>query len=246
MEHLLQIQGEMLGADDRNNWNDLQGNLASVVVAVVRRMGREIQPLAERIMTIVLRLVQGAAGRSSAVLEDGFLVVGTLAGALERGFEPFIPPFVPYLEGALRAYEDTQLCTVAIGLVGDIARALGEGAAPYAAGFMNLLLENLRSDVLARSVKIPILACFGDIALATGVHFEPYLDTTMTVLAQAGLIQATGMDFELLDYVQQLREGILDAYVGIVSGLKPTEKSKSSPVTVLRRLSANVLVQTRC
>ena len=29
----------------------------------------------------------------------------------------------------------------------------------------------------------------------------------------------------MLDYVHSLREGILDAYVGIVSGLKPTEKS---------------------
>ncbi|KAH7099422.1 karyopherin Kap95 [Auriculariales sp. MPI-PUGE-AT-0066] len=224
MEHLLQIQGELLGTDDRNNWNDLQGNLASVVVAVVRRMGREIQPLAERIMTIVLRMMQ-TAGRTSTVLEDGFLVTGTLAGALERAFEPFIPPFIPYLEAALRAHEDTQLCTVAIGLVGDLARAMGEGAATYAGGFMNLLFENLRSDVLQRSVKIPILACFGDIALSIGPHFEPYLDTTMTVLGQAGQVQVTAGDFEMLDYVHQLREGILDAYVGIVSGMKPTDKN---------------------
>lgn len=29
----------------------------------------------------------------------------------------------------------------------------------------------------------------------------------------------------MIDYVNQLREGILEAYVGIVTGLKNTEKS---------------------
>jgi importin subunit beta-1 len=54
---------------------------------------------------------------------------------------------------------------------------------------MTMLLENLQSDVLDRNVKIPILICFGDIALAIGAAFEPYLDTTMGVLRQAGAIQ---------------------------------------------------------
>ncbi|EJD36187.1 karyopherin Kap95 [Auricularia subglabra TFB-10046 SS5] len=226
MESLLSVQSELLGADDRNNWNDLQGNLASVVISVTRRLGREIAPLAERIMTIVLQLMQSTARsvQNNPVVEDCFLIAGTLASALERDFERFLPPFIPFLETALRAHEDTQLCTVAIGIVGDIARALGEGSAAYAGGFMGLLLENLRSDVLARSVKIPILACFGDIALATGAHFEPYLDTVVGVLRQAGMVQSNALDYEMLEYVHSLREGILDAYVGIVSGLKPTEK----------------------
>jgi hypothetical protein len=33
--------------------------------------------------------------------------------------------------------------------------------------------------VLHRSVKPPILSCFGDLALAIGPSFEPFLDTTM-------------------------------------------------------------------
>ena len=34
------------------------------------------------------------------------------------------------------------------------------------------------------------------------------------------------LDYDLVDYVGQLREGILEAYTGIVTGLKKTEKSK--------------------
>jgi importin subunit beta-1 len=54
---------------------------------------------------------------------------------------------------------------------------------------MSVLLENLQSDVLNRNVKISVLSCFGDIALAIGPQFEPYLTTAMSVLMQAGRVQ---------------------------------------------------------
>lgn len=106
--------------------------------------------------------------------------------ALESRFAPYIPAFLPYLYPALKAHEDSQLCMVSVGIIGDISRALGEASAPYARDFMSVLLENLQSDVMNRNVKIAILSCFGDIALAIGPAFEPYLDTTMGVLVQAG------------------------------------------------------------
>ncbi len=46
--------------------------------AVVRKLNEGIQPLADRVMTVVLQLIQ-AAGKTSTVLEDAFLVVGSLA-----------------------------------------------------------------------------------------------------------------------------------------------------------------------
>lgn len=78
---------------------------------------------------------------------------------------------------------------VAVGLIGDISRALGDQSAQYAAPFMTVLLENLQSDVLNRNVKISILSCFGDIALAIGPAFEPFLETAMGVLRQAGALE---------------------------------------------------------
>lgn len=156
--------------------------------SVIRKLGDGIQPLADRIMTLLLQLIN-AAGKTSTLLEDAFLVVGALSAALEQRFAPYISAFLPHLYPALKAHEDTQLCTVAVGIIGDISRALGDQTAQYSGAFMNVLLENLQSDVLNRNVKISILSCFGDIAMAIGPAFEPYLSATMGVLRQAGAVQ---------------------------------------------------------
>lgn len=165
--------------------------------------------MADRVMTLILQLIQ-AAGKTSTILEDAFLVVGSMASgqsiprwlgifillislflhtALEVNFAPYISAFLPFMVPALQAHEDTQLCQVAVGIIGDISRALGEQSAQYAQPFMTLLLENLQSEVLNRNVKISILASFGDIALAIGPAFEPFLHTAMGVLGQAGSVQ---------------------------------------------------------
>lgn len=174
---------------------------------MIRKLNAGIQPLADRVMTLILQLIQ-AAGKTSTVLEDAFLVVGSLASgqrsfyiilfvvlnpclgiALEANFAPYIQAFLQFLFPALKAHEDTQLCTVAVGIIGDISRALGAQSAQYANDFMTILVENLQSDVLNRNVKISILSCFGDIGLAIGPAFEPYLNTTMSVLSQAGQVE---------------------------------------------------------
>ncbi|KAF9449073.1 ARM repeat-containing protein [Macrolepiota fuliginosa MF-IS2] len=224
MEHLLNIHGQIVGIDDRNNWNDLTSNLCNVVMSVIRKLEANVVGSADRIMSINLGLLQNA-GKTSTIVEDTFMVVGALASALDTAFAPYIEAFLPFLYPALKSHEDTQLCTTAVGLIGDFSRALGEQSATYATGFMTVLLENLQSDVLNRNVKVSILACFGDIALAIGPAFEPFFETTMSVLRQAGQVEPNPLDYDIVDYVSQLREGILEAYTGIVTGFKKTDKA---------------------
>ena len=77
MENLMTVQNQLVGSDDRNNWNDLQGNLCSVITAVVRKLGKEIGPLSDRIMTVLLSLCD-TAGKQATVFEDALLAIGAI------------------------------------------------------------------------------------------------------------------------------------------------------------------------
>jgi importin subunit beta-1 len=81
---------------------------------------------------------------------------------------------------------------------------------------------------LAQQFKPAILQCFGDIAGAIGGHFETYLTVVAQVLEQASTVQAGAEGpYEMYDYVISLREGIMDAWGGIIGAMKTSDKSES-------------------
>ena len=89
-----------------------------------------------------------------------------------------------------------------------------------------LTLNRTQSTTLANQFKPAILQCFGDIAGAIGGHFETYLSVVAQVLEQASTVTATpdGPD-EMFYYVISLREGIMDAWGGIIGAMKSSGKS---------------------
>jgi len=95
-------------------------------------------------------------------------------------------------------------------------------------GFTNpkLYLLSKQSTALANQFKPAILQCFGDIAGAIGGHFETYLSVVAQVLQQAAGVQASpDGSYDMFDYVISLREGIMDAWGGIIGAMKAGEKS---------------------
>lgn len=85
---------------------------------------------------------------------------------------------------------------------------------------MNALVETLKDSSIHRSVKPPVLGCFGDIAMAIGGAYQPYMDFSMMLLMQASSAKPPEDDEDLIEYFNLLRESILEAYVGIVQGLR--------------------------
>lgn len=85
-----------------------------------------------------------------------------------------------------------------------------------------------QSAALSNQFKPAILQCFGDIASAIGGHFETYLSVVAQVLQQAAAVTASpDGSYEMYDYVISLREGIMDAWGGIIGAMKISGKSKS-------------------
>ncbi|KAJ7490178.1 hypothetical protein B0H11DRAFT_2229100 [Mycena galericulata] len=164
--------------------------------------------------------------RARAVELSSSAVAGSGEGGEASTRRPYTsaPPRSPSAHCRRRSLRAKQLHPVAVGIIGDIARPLGSAAAPYANQLMTILLENLQSEVLNRNVKISILSGFGDIAIAVGPVFEHYLDTTMSMLRQAGALQRNPLDYDLTHYVGQLLEGILEAYTERINGFQYTDK----------------------
>ena len=94
-------------------------------------------------MAILLQLLNSVGGKSS-VPDTVFAAIGALANSLEEDFLKYMDAFVPYLYNALGNQEEPGLCAMAIGLVSDITRSLGEKVQPWCDAFMNYLLNNLR------------------------------------------------------------------------------------------------------
>jgi importin subunit beta-1 len=126
----------------------------------------------------------------------------------------------PYLIAGLKNYEAYFVCNVAIGLVGDISRALEGKLQPYCNEIVGALIDALRDDTVHRSVKPTVFSTFGEIAMAIEAAYEPYMQYSLMLLLQASSTRAPSDDEEMIEYINMLRESILEAYTGIIQGLK--------------------------
>jgi importin subunit beta-1 len=214
---------QIVSSEDKEAVIELQGHLCGSLQACTQKLEGEVKPFADRMMTLFLRVFES---QSASVQEEALMAVGALANAVEGDFIRYMPTFAKWLEVALRNWEEHSVCVIAVGVVGDICRALGDKVAPYCDALVSLLLENLKNPVINRTVKPPILSCFGDIALAIGGRFEPYLPHVMAMLQQASTtpIPETA-DYDFVDYVLQLREDIFEAYTSIIQGLRTDNKA---------------------
>lgn len=225
LEDTLPLQSQVVSVEDKITLEEMQTSLCSVLLAIIQRLEKEIAPQSNRIMTVLLQILN-IAGPKSSVPDAVFATVSSLANALEEGFGQYMDAFSPFLYNALGNQEEPALCSMAIGLVSDITRSMGPLCQPYCDAYMNYLLNNLRSTALANQFKPAILQCFGDIAGAIGGHFETYLSVVGQVLQQAAGVQAApDGSYEMYDYVISLREGIMDAWGGIIGAMKTGEKT---------------------
>ncbi|KAK9289357.1 hypothetical protein L1049_007512 [Liquidambar formosana] len=225
---------QIVSSDDREKQGDLQALLCGVLQVIIQKLSstddtkRVILQAADQIMILFLKVF---ACRSSTVHEEAMLAIGALAYATGLEFGKYMPEFHKYLEMGLQNFEEYQVCAISVGVVGDICRALDDKVLPYCDNIMSHLLKDLSSGELHRSVKPPIFSCFGDIALAIGQHFEKYLSYAIPMMQGAAEIcaQMDTNDEEMMDYGNQLRRSIFEAYSGILQGFKNSKPELMLP-----------------
>lgn len=134
---------QVVSVEDKLMLEEMQTSLTSVVIAIIQRLETEIKPQADRIMQLMLQLLN-TVGPKSSVPDTIFAAVGALASAVEEDFAKYMEAFAPFLYTALANQEEPAICAMAIGLVSDISRALNEKIQPYCDALMNNLLNDLR------------------------------------------------------------------------------------------------------
>lgn len=221
LQHVLQMENHIQNTSDRAQYNDLQSLLCATLQSVLRKVTPDDAPqISDAIMTALLQMFNSSSCKEGGVQEDALMAVATLVEVLGDKFLKYMDAFKPFLALGLKNHAEYQVCMAAVGLVGDICRALSSKVIPYCDEVMGMLLEILRNNNVHRSVKPQILCVFGDIALAIGIEFKKYLEIVLQTLLQASQAQVDKSDYDMIEYLNELREGCLEAYTGIVQGLK--------------------------
>ncbi|XP_064646328.1 importin subunit beta-1-like isoform X2 [Lineus longissimus] len=234
LEKVLQLEDHIQSTSDRAVYNDLQSLLCATLQSVLRKVSTEHAiAISDPIMKALLVMFSRSSGKCGGVQEDALLAVSTLVEVLSDKFSVYLEAFKPYLLIGLNNYAEYQVCLAAIGLVGDICRAMNGKVLDLAKEIMPLLLVILKNEAVHRSVKPQILSVFGDIALAIGADFRVYMDVVLQTLFQASQAQVQKTDLDMIDYLNDLREGVLEAYTGIVQGLKGDGQPITNDIGVL-------------
>jgi importin subunit beta-1 len=211
------FQMDNLTPEDKNRRDQVQGLLCAVLQSLYRKLDRAtVGPHTDRAMMVLLKALQN----NSNCQEECFSAISAVADAVEAEFGKYMEALAPMLVGGLRNFSAYQVCIVAVGTVGDICRNIEGQMQPFCDQVMTALAECLKDETIHRSVKPPVLSCFGDIAMAIGAGYQPYLNFSMMMLMQAGQMQVNTDDEDLIDYMNLLRESVLEAFVGIVQGLR--------------------------
>lgn len=143
LEDTIGLQAQIVSVEDRITLEEIQCSLCAVILSIVQRLEKEVAPQSDRIMSVLLQILN-TADPKTATPDTIFGVVSGLANALEEDFAKYMEAFTPYLYNALGNQESPDLCSTAIGLVSDIVRSMGPLSQPYCDTFMNYLLNNLR------------------------------------------------------------------------------------------------------
>ncbi|XP_053666618.1 importin subunit beta [Anopheles marshallii] len=234
INHVLQMESRISSHSDRHQFNDLQSLLCASLQSVLRKVDAKDAPqISDAIMVALLTMFSSSSGKVCGVQEDALMAVSTLVDLLGEDFIKYMDAFKEYLYMGLKSHQEYQVCCTAVGLAGDICRGLKSKILPYCDDIMTLLLENLSNPNLHRSVKPQILTVFGDMALGIGPDFKKYLNVVLPMLGAATQVQIDQHDYDMIDYLNELRESVLEAYTGIVQGLKGSDKTPLEDVTAL-------------
>ncbi|NXC34496.1 IMB1 protein, partial [Campylorhamphus procurvoides] len=236
LQQVLQMESHIQSTSDRIQFNDLQSLLCATLQNVLRKVQhQDALQISDVVMASLLRMFQSTAG-SGGVQEDALMAVSTLVEVLGGEFLKYMDAFKPFLGIGLKNYAEYQVCLSAVGLVGDLCRALQSNILPFCDEVMQLLLENLGVSIsllISNSWLHTPREVGGGRSTSTGGQglCTPPNPFPVAHCPSWGLLQS---DYDMVDYLNELREGCLEAYTGIIQGLKGDQENVHPDVMLVQ------------
>ncbi len=204
--------------------NLLCGVISAIITKLYSAGEQGTQYAADQADNIMTALLAVFACRQNYIPEEAMLAVGALTYVSGKGFARYMDAFYPYLEKGLQQVKEWQTCLISLGILGDVCRALEEDFALYCDSVMQILARSLEDPEVPKSVKPSILASFGDISIAIGDKFLKYLGIFAPPLQAAAtmsveMAKTVGDNEDEIEYINSLRQNILDAWSGMFNGL---------------------------
>ncbi|XP_062583910.1 importin subunit beta-1-like [Saccostrea cucullata] len=229
LQSLLLMENKIQVPTDRAQYHQLQFLNCNTLQSVLKKLTRQdALRISDQVMGVLMRMCT----TSRVVQDDALLTVSTLVEVLGANFAQYMDAFKPRLIASLKNSEAYSVCFAAVGVVKNLCQALGRMMLPYCAEII-LLFEKLWSSSLHRSVKPHVLSVFGDIALAIGpAQFKQFLARVMSIIQLASQGQVEKTDLDMIDYLNDIRQGCLEAYTGIVQNFRESGKSEDISIFV--------------
>lgn len=201
-----------LDATDRAN---AQTSLCDLLHVCIQKLPKESidQPSADKIMELMITIFSSNAASAQS---DAYIVMGYLADKREADFSRYIAAVHPILVQGLKRVDEAAVCRAAVGLTGDLCRAVKTQMKPCCDDIMHCLIQLLQSPTLDKEIKPEVISCFADISMAIEGDFDRYVGMILEMLRQAGEVEVPDNDEDLQEYVFTLHTAILEAYSGIL------------------------------
>jgi len=195
---------------------ELQEHLCEIIGNCVQRLEKiQLLPVGDNVMQSLIQILSS----ESTAQGSAFTACGHVAEELEHDFVKYMPHFMPYLYKGLDNHDVTDICTMATVVISDLCRALADHMGVYSDEIMARLLRLLQNPSAKKELKHHAISTFGDIALAVGMKFIGYLPHVNEMLYQAGLTELPSRTEDEIEYLNNFREAILEAYAGIINGI---------------------------
>ncbi|GFE55299.1 HEAT repeat-containing protein [Babesia ovis] len=217
LEHFDRMLAQSVAADDHSaETRSRQETVCGVIQVLLTRV--DYLPNTQNLWMSLFTILR------DDLSEDALLTASALLNRVGSSeVIPYMPRLVDIVLNGLSRSDMTNACKACIELTSDMARVMDRHIQPYVPQLMELLLSTLGDVNTHQKLKPAIVTALGDIAMASGIGFNNFVEPSMRLL-----LQAAGTSFEMgpvdnedwIWYINDLREGALLSFTGILYGQK--------------------------